>query len=227
MPQLTMLQAALVTIPVQRALLGNQPAWLWNKALHVAVAAGIAATHVQYGQIITRHAKPKAGHLWALARDTLIAVRTERGLTLEPDDLGPLNVPSEKFAGRHRQVWDGRETPAVIRAAGLEAAARMAASPVSAPPAMISARTLDWARLCFDRDVAALLDDPSPLLCAWREQEPPEELAVLRAIGADLGLDFDKLVEQLGTDVERQRLRDIENGAIAPAPRERLDHTAQ
>jgi hypothetical protein len=83
-------------------------------------------------------------------------------------------------------------------------------------------RVLSYARASFAVDLENLLDDPSDLLHPWRALTPPEYLAEQRRLAHDLGLDYDGLIEQLGTPDERQRLRDIESGVIQPAPREAI-----
>ena len=82
----------------------------------------------------------------------------------------------------------------------------------------LTPQVLAYARASFRSDVAALLDDPSDLLHPHREREPAEELADRRLLAGQLGLDFDARVAEAGTPFERQRLADIESGALPPAP---------
>lgn len=81
----------------------------------------------------------------------------------------------------------------------------------------ISDEALEWARERFRAGVADLLDDPSDLLHPGRSEDPPAYLAKERKLAADLGMDFDAIVAQTGTDFERKRLRDIETGKLAPS----------
>lgn len=80
-------------------------------------------------------------------------------------------------------------------------------------------RVLNFARACFVADLEDLLDDPSGLLYPERSYDPAEVLSRGRRLAHDLGVDYDAVIETLGTDFERQRLRNIESGAIVPAPR--------
>lgn len=87
-------------------------------------------------------------------------------------------------------------------------------------PFVTSERVFDYARACFESGIEDLLDDPSHLLHPWRDEEPTEYFARQRGLAKDLNLDFDEMVARLGSDYERKRLQDIENGVIVPAPRE-------
>lgn len=76
--------------------------------------------------------------------------------------------------------------------------------------AEMSARLLTYVRETFERDIADLLDDPSWLLeegDVWMRNY----LVGLRMIGDEIGLDFDKLVGELGSPYEIQRLRVLED----------------
>jgi hypothetical protein len=68
----------------------------------------------------------------------------------------------------------------------------------------------------FKRDIENLLDDPSDLLHPGRMCEPAEMFEHYRACARHVGLDYDQLVDTLGTESERRRLRDIERGVIVP-----------
>lgn len=68
------------------------------------------------------------------------------------------------------------------------------------------ARILEFAVEAFRDDVEALLDDPRGVL------EPGDihkHLSEMRRVSTDLGLDFDALVDELGTAFEVRRLRTI------------------
>jgi hypothetical protein len=86
---------------------------------------------------------------------------------------------------------------------------------------MSTDRVMRFARNHFESDMEDLLDDPSTLLAPYRERSPQVEIGELRALAADMGLDYDELVGRLGTDFERERLRKIEAGEIEPAAQSR------
>jgi hypothetical protein len=77
-------------------------------------------------------------------------------------------------------------------------------------------RVFNYARNAFIREVWELLDDPSPLLDRYREHgDPREAIAEMRLLAAELGLDFDQLINE-ATEVESVRFRAIEAGEIKP-----------
>ena len=69
-------------------------------------------------------------------------------------------------------------------------------------------RVLEFAREALQEKIENLLDDPSWLL--EPEENPALYFRRLRQIAAALGLDYDRLVDTLGHEVERVRLRDLE-----------------
>lgn len=73
----------------------------------------------------------------------------------------------------------------------------------------VSQRVLDYARNHFRSSLEELLDDPSWLLHPDEARTPREYFAERRLLAAELGFDFDKLIDEMGTDYERQRLRDM------------------
>lgn len=81
-------------------------------------------------------------------------------------------------------------------------------------------RVLNFARTSFRALVDELVDDPSGLLHPWRSVEPAEALSFYRRLAHDLGLDFDAIAAEIGSDFEQQRLRDIESGVIVPPKKE-------
>jgi len=87
---------------------------------------------------------------------------------------------------------------------------------------VISDKAFEWAQNCFEASVEELLDDPSNLIHPYRDLEPAEEIAEWRQRGKDLSMDFDALVEKYGSDIEKQRLRDMETGVIPALPREEI-----
>ncbi|MDG4884499.1 hypothetical protein [Mesorhizobium sp. WSM4884] len=78
-------------------------------------------------------------------------------------------------------------------------------------------RVIEYARDRFKHEVKDLLDDPS-----WLSSMPEELIAnyfnEARLLAADLGLDFDLLVDETGTDHQRGRLRRLENSAAIGPP---------
>ncbi len=74
-------------------------------------------------------------------------------------------------------------------------------------------RVLEFATEAFRRHVGDLLDDPSWLL---DEDDPAGYMAEQRLISEDLGIDFDCLITELGTEYEINRLRGYE-AVRAPA----------
>lgn len=78
-------------------------------------------------------------------------------------------------------------------------------------------RVIEYARERFRHELRALLEDPS-----WLASKPEELIAnhfkEARLLAADLGLDFDLLVEETGTDYERDRLRRLEKSAVLSPP---------
>ena len=73
-------------------------------------------------------------------------------------------------------------------------------------------RVVEYARERFKHEVSDLLDDPS-----WLTSMPEELIAKYfqdaRLLATDLGLDFDLLVDETGTDHQRARLRRLERSA--------------
>ncbi len=78
-------------------------------------------------------------------------------------------------------------------------------------------RVLEFAIEAFKRHVGDLLDDPSWLL---DEDDPAGYIAEQRLISADLGIDFESLITELGTEYEIARLRSYE--ARLPASSQHL-----
>ena len=85
--------------------------------------------------------------------------------------------------------------------------------------AEINKQTLDWAQNAFKNEVENMLDDPSYMLHPTRDEEPAETITYMRAVAADLGLDFNALVTELGSNYEIARFRKIESGELQPAKR--------
>lgn len=77
-------------------------------------------------------------------------------------------------------------------------------------------RVMEFAAEAFRRHVSDLLDDPSWLL---DEDNPSAYIAEQRLLSADLGIDFDGLVAELGTEYEIGRLRGYEDGTQASGRR--------
>ncbi|TGQ34674.1 MULTISPECIES: hypothetical protein [unclassified Mesorhizobium] len=78
-------------------------------------------------------------------------------------------------------------------------------------------RVVEFAREQLKHQIRDVLDDPSRLTTM------PEELIAnyfneARLLAADLGLDFDLLVDEMGTDHERDRLRRLESSAAVSPP---------
>jgi hypothetical protein len=67
-------------------------------------------------------------------------------------------------------------------------------------------RVIDFAKDAFKRHLEELLDDPTWLLNE-PDLDPVEYIAEQRRIAADLLLDFDALVDELGTPSEIDRLQ--------------------
>ena len=78
-------------------------------------------------------------------------------------------------------------------------------------------RVIEYARERLRHEVTDLLDDPS-----WLTAMPEELIAKYfedaRLLAADLGLDFDVLIDETGTDYERSRLRRLEKSAGVSPP---------
>jgi hypothetical protein len=77
-------------------------------------------------------------------------------------------------------------------------------------------RVVEYARERLRHEIRDLLDDPS-----WLTSMPEELIAKYfkerRLLAADLGLDFDVLVDETGSEHERSRLRRLEKSAgISP-----------
>jgi hypothetical protein len=78
-------------------------------------------------------------------------------------------------------------------------------------------RVIEYARERLRHEISDLVDDPS-----WLTSMPEELIARYfkdaRLLAADLGLDFDVLVDETGTDHGRSRLRRLEKSAGATPP---------
>ena len=78
-------------------------------------------------------------------------------------------------------------------------------------------RVVEYARERFRHEVRDLLDGPS-----WLTSMPEELIAKYfneaRLLAADLGLDFDLLMDDTGTDHQRSRLRRLETSAGVSPP---------
>jgi hypothetical protein len=78
-------------------------------------------------------------------------------------------------------------------------------------------RVIEYARERFKHELRDLLEDPS-----WLTSKPEELIGnyfkEARLLAADLGLDFDVLVEEAGTGHERDRLRRLEKSAVVGPP---------
>ena len=74
----------------------------------------------------------------------------------------------------------------------------------------MSDRILAYAIDKYREDTRDLLDDPSWLVHPDETEKPSVWIAAHRQLGVDLGLDFDALCKELGTDFEQKRLRDYE-----------------
>ena len=73
----------------------------------------------------------------------------------------------------------------------------------------MSARLLTYVRESFEREIAELLDDPSWML-AEGDDWMRDHMSKLRAVGEEIGLDFDALAGSLGSPYEIDRLRVLE-----------------
>lgn len=80
-----------------------------------------------------------------------------------------------------------------------------------------SKRVVEYARERLEHGPGDLLEDPS-----WLTSMPEELIADYfkekRLLAADLGLDFDMLVDESGTEHERSRLRRLERSAGVSPP---------
>jgi len=80
-----------------------------------------------------------------------------------------------------------------------------------------SKRVVEYARERLKHEIGDLLEDPS-----WLTSMPEELIADYfkekRLLAADLGLDFDMLVDESGTEHERSRLRRRERSAGVSPP---------
>ena len=78
-------------------------------------------------------------------------------------------------------------------------------------------RVVEYARERLRHEIRDLLDDPS-----WLTSMPEELIANYfkerRLLAADLGLDFDVLVGETGTEPERARVRRLEASAGVTPP---------
>lgn len=72
-----------------------------------------------------------------------------------------------------------------------------------------SDRVIAFARDAFETNLSGLLDDPHDVV-----DDFPAYVRELRVLAADLDLDFDGLVDKLGSPYEIKRFRDIETGVI-------------
>lgn len=73
----------------------------------------------------------------------------------------------------------------------------------------MSDRVLEFTRLMYRQVIEALLDDPSDLLHPEREREPAAEISELRAIGNEIGVSFDDLLNE-AHDFERDEIEMLE-----------------
>lgn len=78
-------------------------------------------------------------------------------------------------------------------------------------------RVIEFAMEALRRHVEDLLDDPSWLLDE-AGIDPVAYLAEQRQIAADLGFDYDALVEEIGSEYEIARLRNYEAGNFQRMP---------
>ncbi len=84
--------------------------------------------------------------------------------------------------------------------------------------ATISDETLEFARDSFRWLLMDVLDDPFSLVEPDREREPREAFARFRRLAADLGLDYEEILNE-AHEYERKRLAQIESGEILPMAR--------
>ena len=80
-----------------------------------------------------------------------------------------------------------------------------------------SKRVVEYARERLRHEISDLLDDPS-----WLTSMPEELIANYfkekRLLAADLGLDFDMVLDETGTEHQRSRLRRLERSAGVSPP---------
>ena len=80
-----------------------------------------------------------------------------------------------------------------------------------------SKRVVEYARERLKHEIGDLLEDPS-----WLTSMPEELIADYfkekRLLAADLGLDFDMVLDETGTEHQRSRLRRLERSAGVSPP---------